>query len=218
MDLADRPVSEIAWAAGLFEGEGSISLSRNQIRLKLGMTDGDVVQRFADIAGCGRVYVREEMRRVHWKPCWYWEVARRADCVAVMAALLPYLGERRTERWLEVCAERRAADPTEQQCPQCQATFMPCRRGTVCCSNECAGRYSKSKGGRYTTRRRPPSGLRRPRRLDHNEVVRLSREEGLSRQEIAERLGVSRQAIYHHLPTENGRRRRAHVGLAPFAA
>jgi hypothetical protein len=55
--------SEIAWAAGLFEGEGSCygtvrsdRYNTRRIRMNLRMTDQDVVERFAKVVGVGSVY------------------------------------------------------------------------------------------------------------------------------------------------------------------
>lgn len=98
----------IEWAAGLFEGEGSISLarSRNRIypRLVLASTDEDVVRRFHETIGVG--YVNgpyKQANRPHTKPTWRWEAfgtsARKA-----LPLLLPFLGERRTARANEVLA------------------------------------------------------------------------------------------------------------------
>jgi hypothetical protein len=52
---------ELAWAAGLFEGEGSVSLmlkasGRPSIQLCLTTTDRDVIDRFALIVGAGKIY------------------------------------------------------------------------------------------------------------------------------------------------------------------
>ena len=61
--MADRLTAteaEIAWAAGLFEGEGSCFVSRRQDRpvVRIGMTmrmaDRDVVERFHRIVGVGQ--------------------------------------------------------------------------------------------------------------------------------------------------------------------
>jgi len=46
---------ERAWAAGIFEGEDTITMSGSFFspRLKLSMTDFDVIERFHEIVGCG---------------------------------------------------------------------------------------------------------------------------------------------------------------------
>lgn len=52
--------AEIAWAAGLFEGEGCISHFRRaageDLQIALVMTDEDVVLRFHEIVNRGKVY------------------------------------------------------------------------------------------------------------------------------------------------------------------
>lgn len=93
----------VAWAAGLFEGEGSCSISRRnrQPRVELAMTDRDAVERFAEIVGCGNVrfYAGVGPRR---KDTWRWSVQGADDVVRVIGMLWPLLGERRRERATEV--------------------------------------------------------------------------------------------------------------------
>jgi hypothetical protein len=47
---------EIAWAAGLFEGEGCISTTTYRLQVALVMTDEDMVRRFDAIVERGKVY------------------------------------------------------------------------------------------------------------------------------------------------------------------
>ena len=100
-----------AWAAGLFEGEGSISATPERrnvphgsvwryIRLSLGSTDEDVVRRFHEVAGCGSVggpYQYKAERKPHWQ----WS-ATGAKADAFLEEILPLLGERRQRRAAEV--------------------------------------------------------------------------------------------------------------------
>src|SRR5207245_5183125 len=51
-----QSAEDIAWAAGLFEGEGSITQSGGRVRLSLKMTDEESVRRFAKIIQRGTVY------------------------------------------------------------------------------------------------------------------------------------------------------------------
>jgi hypothetical protein len=93
-----------AWAAGLFEGEGSIvnyiaqregsSYRRRVLALK--MTDEDVVRRFHSIVQAGRVTLRRSKNERH-KDQWAWECTRWADIENTLRRFLPYLGERRRE-------------------------------------------------------------------------------------------------------------------------
>jgi hypothetical protein len=100
---------DVAWAAGLFEGEGCWNIyvrksGKLQIQAALGMTDGDVVRRFAAIVGVGN------MRRHHTalaqakgeQPMYQWSVFEAEKVREVIALFLPYLGERRRAKALEV--------------------------------------------------------------------------------------------------------------------
>jgi hypothetical protein len=49
---------EIAWAAGLFEGEGTITQSGGRLYVRLKMTDESIVLRFAEIARSERSMAR----------------------------------------------------------------------------------------------------------------------------------------------------------------
>jgi hypothetical protein len=49
-DMATRE-EEIAWAAGLFDGEGSITLSDDALHVRMRNTDLELIERFHDIIG-----------------------------------------------------------------------------------------------------------------------------------------------------------------------
>jgi len=91
-----------AWAAGLFEGEGSFCWQRTDgrdyPRAHLGTTDPDVLRRFAKIVGVGRIYGPRYHRPSHWKPIEDW-VACGIDNISLLAEVIgPYLGERRSAK------------------------------------------------------------------------------------------------------------------------
>jgi hypothetical protein len=96
---------EISWAAGLFEGEGTIGVHHGKHpRLQCSSTDLDTLQRFCAIVG-GRIggpYKGGGRNgKDHWKPYSLWSV-HGDEAIRVMGLLLPWLGLRRTERWKEV--------------------------------------------------------------------------------------------------------------------
>ncbi len=94
---------DIAWAAGLFEGEGSCMIrgKKRQPVLALSMTDEDVVRRFHTIVERGTVntYRAYQPNR---KRQWHWQVASKDDVLYVLALFWDYLGERRREVACEV--------------------------------------------------------------------------------------------------------------------
>lgn len=47
---------EYAWAAGFFEGEGSVLMSGGVLAVRLGNTDEEVLRHFHDVIAVGTVY------------------------------------------------------------------------------------------------------------------------------------------------------------------
>lgn len=95
---------DLAWAAGLFEGEGCITLNiqrdRPQATCLLQMSDEDVVRRFHAMIGIGSVChtPRPEDR----KNLWSWRASGYRSAQYVIALLWQWLGERRQARAVEV--------------------------------------------------------------------------------------------------------------------
>jgi len=102
---------DLAWAAGLIEGEGCISMQNRKLsgvrggrpgwHLTVQMTDEDVLRRLASVIGLGRVggpYVNKGDGKKPYKPIWSWNISSRAHCYAVLTALWPWLGARRREK------------------------------------------------------------------------------------------------------------------------
>ena len=100
----------VAWAAGLFEGEGSWYARRCgdfvYARASLASTDEDVVRRFFAVVGCGAVH--READRPGRKPIWRWQVQSRVDFAAIADQLKPWLGTRRLQQLADVLAAQTA--------------------------------------------------------------------------------------------------------------
>jgi hypothetical protein len=92
---------ESGWLAGLFEGEGYITVrtdtKRPRILLGLSMTDEDVVRRFAQAIGVGTVRGPYAQRGLGTKPTWRWTITTRTGSEAVLNRL-----------WDGLCSRRRA--------------------------------------------------------------------------------------------------------------
>ncbi len=108
--LALSRSEQIAWAAGLFEGEGCWNAyqrreknGKMQVQARLAMTDEDVVDRFAAVVGFGTVR-RNVIRRPGStdKPLTEWYTQRRDTVRALIVMFLPYMGERRSARALAI--------------------------------------------------------------------------------------------------------------------
>lgn len=93
---------EIAWLAGLFEGEGSFYINRIKKYGKvyeypcagIRMTDEDVVRRAHKLFGAGNIRTTRP-KNPKWKQNWTWTVNGKELTERLYTMLLPYLGLRR---------------------------------------------------------------------------------------------------------------------------
>lgn len=97
--MMDR--DDLVWLAGLLEGEGTFDLHNHRYpRIRLSMTDRDVVGRAATLMGAK---VRLSLKPAPNKAQWNAEVSgEKAD--ALMRDLLPLMGARRSSKIADVLA------------------------------------------------------------------------------------------------------------------
>lgn len=105
---------EIAWAAGLFEGEGCFTASRPaakpgyiQLVCRINMTDLDVLQTFYNIVPVGRLieFTAKDLRHKSTKEMWTWYTTNAGDFAVVFMMLEPWLHERRKNKARELLQE-----------------------------------------------------------------------------------------------------------------
>lgn len=94
---------EVAWAAGLLEGEGSFlqKANRKTIVVTCQMTDLDVLQRLQGLFG-GAIYVTSKAKP-HHKDAWVWCIFG-TNAATVMELVKPHMLGRRTARIEKVLA------------------------------------------------------------------------------------------------------------------
>lgn len=96
----------VAWAAGVIEGEGSIQSALRSyrsahcdeyvaIRVRVVMTDEDILARIQNVFGVGRVLAYRNTRGLGKKQLYRWDASSRADVVRVCDAIYPWMGMRR---------------------------------------------------------------------------------------------------------------------------
>lgn len=98
--------TNIAWCAGLFEGEGTIiygSTHLGPLRIKISSTDCDVLTLMRERSGVGGVSGPYDPNGFGKKPFWLW-AANGHQAVALLGEMLPWLGDRRSARILEKIA------------------------------------------------------------------------------------------------------------------
>lgn len=90
---------EIAWAAGLFEGEGNIySHNGRNWELNITSTDKDVIDKFHAIMGVGSRYSGTRPNR---KTTYKWTTSRALEVKRILHLLMPHFGERRRAKAIE---------------------------------------------------------------------------------------------------------------------
>lgn len=99
---------EIAWLAGILDGEGSFLLNRSIVggkvylypKITVNMTDLDVMERVADLFGTSTyVLPKKEDRKQAWRAS-----IQGAGAVSLMRLLRPWMSERRGEKIDELVA------------------------------------------------------------------------------------------------------------------
>ena len=95
----------IEWAAGLFEGEGTIVSNKDGTwYLQMSMVDEDVIKSFLDVVGIGKFY-ELKAKTSTGKTIYRASVHKKADVYSLLERMLPYLGERRAYRALNCLDE-----------------------------------------------------------------------------------------------------------------
>ena len=95
---------EIAWAGGLFEGEGSFHLGKDNHKgvvyfkpvAQLVSTDEDTVERFQKAIGLGSITGPYSRTADGHKPYWKWTIANRSDFPVFAELVKPWLCRRRS--------------------------------------------------------------------------------------------------------------------------
>ncbi len=96
---------EIAWLAGLLEGEGCFSYQCSP-GIRIGLTDKDIVERVANNLGH---HIRGPYKyRINNKPVYYTEIWGSA-AIGWMMTLYDFLGERRKQKIKEIIARWKIA-------------------------------------------------------------------------------------------------------------
>ncbi len=91
---------DLAWAAGLLEGEGTFCVRKtgnsNALCISCEMSDIDVILRLYNIFG-GYVNKRKKVRE-NRKPTWTWYITSRNEVLDVINTLYPHMSCRRKEQ------------------------------------------------------------------------------------------------------------------------
>ena len=92
---------DAAWLAGLIDGEGCLDSPRGNPRLRIKMSDMDIVLRAAAIMGATTYREDDPRPYVDRKPLLVAQTTGD-NAVAVMRAVLPWMGSRRSAKITEI--------------------------------------------------------------------------------------------------------------------
>lgn len=121
----EREPLEVAWAAGLFEGEGCFTLTvgnrpgSRRVAARVGSTDRDVIERFARIIGFGHVNLKRAHKEGH-KDLYEWSTQAAPSVRDFIELVRPYLGRRRREKAEEVYAAALKINPHNGEATHCR--------------------------------------------------------------------------------------------------
>ena len=90
-------MTEIIWAAGFWDGEGSVvrTANHNSTRIKMNVSQKDrrPLERFLKAVGVGKIYPQRPNN------AWQWSASAKADVIKVYELLSPYLSAPKMEQW-----------------------------------------------------------------------------------------------------------------------
>lgn len=92
---------EIAWLAGLFEGEGTAGVYGSSVQCIITSTDQDVIDHVQELFPANKIYYVKRRQPQH-KEAWCWRIQDRPRVTRFLELILPYLGERRSAKAREV--------------------------------------------------------------------------------------------------------------------
>jgi hypothetical protein len=90
---------DIAWMAGLFEGEGNIdwSTKSRSCNLRIAMTDLDIIEKFQKLSECGTIKSYRPAKGAS-REVFLWRVCHRNHVSRLLKLMLPHFSSRKREK------------------------------------------------------------------------------------------------------------------------
>lgn len=108
--------TELAWAAGFFDGEGNVGCTKNNvIRLKVSQIDRQVLDRFKATIGFGIIYL-EPRTTVAGNPVWTYRVTSFAGVQQICADLWSWLSPVKRKQFKQALLQARSIRKKWQRC------------------------------------------------------------------------------------------------------
>lgn len=84
--------TDLAWAAGLFDGEGTTGFYKRVMVVSINQVDRWVLDKFQKIVGLGKVYGPYKRPNPKHAPIYHWATGKIEHIKSVFYLLKPYLG------------------------------------------------------------------------------------------------------------------------------
>lgn len=78
------------YIAGFFDGEGTITITKNKIRLSIPQTNYEVLDEIKNFLGFGSIRT-EKLRKAHWKQSWTFYNTNSEDGFKLLNLIEPHL-------------------------------------------------------------------------------------------------------------------------------
>lgn len=118
---------DIAWVAGIIEGEGTFSSTKSSRYMEVSMTDEDTIQKCYDKLQIG--HVRGPYFRQGKKSFWVWHVAEAIDLSRLMLAIAPLMSIRRKNQ-MKGLIDKLLELSINMVYKPCEVCSIPCRPTT----------------------------------------------------------------------------------------
>lgn len=133
---------DIAWVAGIIEGEGYFSSVNNgtSVRVGVNMTDLDVIEKLQSITGIGTIINKTIVS--NRKPAYIWRVSKYKDVSRLMLAIYPLMSSRRQMK-IDQMSDILVSHKTRKcVCPNCNIIFFTKHVRKKFCKIECKNQYN----------------------------------------------------------------------------
>lgn len=119
--MQDVTSEQVAWFAGLFEGEGYLSFSKERRkgrsgghwRLGLGMSDEDIINRIQTMFGGSIHKWTLSHKKPTYKDMFSWNVTKQAHILEIVDVIYPLMGKRRQAKFDEFITYYNTPRPTQ---------------------------------------------------------------------------------------------------------
>src|SRR5579859_6411799 len=103
--------NELYWAAGFFDGEGTIGFYNGRGIIQVKQVDKEPLERFAKAIQIGKVAGPYAQQEENWQPQYQWQVQARRDVIRVAQLLLPLVSGNKRKQVEQCLATALAYEP-----------------------------------------------------------------------------------------------------------